>query len=172
MNKADIENEPTSSKTIIEETKNEVKIQTADIGDSTKTAVSCRNKSSGFDSIGNSAHKMTFSGGSFSMQTGQTKRSQLCTLPEFTPIEEGQEPDEFIKGFEKFAEDVQGYMISADEQFSSVANRRLPNHGRLRDTANALKKAALRAKEFREFSPSKIISPISPRSRVLTREPS
>ena len=87
-------------------------------------------------------------------------------MPEFTPIEEGQEPEEFIKGFEKFAEDVQGYMISADEQFSSVANRRLPNHGRLRDTAAALKKVALRAKEIRDFSPNRIISPISPRSRV------
>ena len=54
-------------------------------------------------------------------------------------------------------------MASRDEQFSSVANRRLPKQGRLKDTAAALKKVALRT-DLGKHSPRNILSP----RRVMT----
>ena len=81
----------------------------------------------------------TIAGSSFSTHT---KRAQLCMLPEFQPIEENAEPQEFIKGFEKFAEDIQGFMESRDEQFSSVTNRRRTNKSQSRASAAILQKRA------------------------------
>ena len=94
-------------------------LQTSDVSVSCQTQ-SYRNKPSPLDSLRNSANKTTLGGST----TDATKKSQLCALPEFQPIEEDLEPGDFIEGFEKFAEDIEGFMAYRDEQFSSVANRR------------------------------------------------
>ena len=75
-------------------------------------------KLSGLNSFKTSADKPTVGGSSFSTLT---KRSQLYAVPEFEPINEDEEPQEFIKGFEKFTEDVAEFIVNTDEKFSSRA---------------------------------------------------
>ena len=79
-------------------------------------------------------------------------KSKLSNLPAFSPIEECTEHEDFIAGFEKFNEDVKGYLATADKKFSSVTSRRLPGRAGLRETAAALRRKAAQQAQ----SPQKI----------------
>ena len=73
-------------------------------------------------------------------------------MPAFSPIEECTEHEDFIAGFEKFNEDVKGYLISTDKKFTNLTNRRLSGRSNLRETAAALRRKA----EQQAQSPLKI----------------